>query len=243
MTATFQDGWGSIREIEHLLDLSLKDIVHSQVGNTINISKYLVHLMVKMDLAYETELQVPNHGQKCIFVPTTLKFHEDVAKGERRLRWRFTFPNDAELIYIGRRLQCKDQELTTLTPGVFPQIQVILHKHFKNLPITARCENEKNLIKISLDRLEIVVELSGDQMASFLFIDVLVKSCKSTFQTIELINDHVLSKIEQVCSSVQGCQGISLVHGVLRPKAVENLLLCKHRKDQALLLEDLKQEL
>jgi hypothetical protein len=124
MTATFQDGWGSIREIEHLLDLSLKDIVHSQVGNTINISKYLVHLMVKMDLAYETELQVPNHGQKCIFVPTTLKFHEDVAKGERRLGWRFTFPNDAKLIYIGRRLQCKDQELTTLTPGVFPQIQV-----------------------------------------------------------------------------------------------------------------------
>jgi hypothetical protein len=33
------------------------------------------------------------------------------------------------------------------------------------------------------------------------------------------------------------------VRGVLRPKAVENLLLCKHRKDQALLLEDLKQEL
>ncbi|CAK9198142.1 unnamed protein product [Sphagnum troendelagicum] len=243
MMATFQDGWGSIREIEHLLDLSLKDIVHSQVGNTINISKYLVHLMVKMDLAYEIELQVPDHGQKCIFVPTALKFHEDVAKGERRLGWRFTFPNDAELIYIGRRLQCKNQELTTLTPGVFPQIQVILHKHFKNLPIMARCENEKNLIKISLDRLEIFVELSGDQMASFLFIDILVKSCKSTFQTIELINDHVLSKIEQVCSSVQGCQGISLVHGVLRPKAVENLLLCKHRKDQALLMEDLKQEL
>jgi hypothetical protein len=120
---------------------------------------------------------------------------------------------------------------------------VILHKHFKNLPITARCENEKNLIKISLDRLEILVELSGDQMASFLFIDVLVKSCKSTFQTLQLINDHVLSKIEQLCSSVQGCQGVSLVHGVLRPKAVENLLLCKHRKDQALLLEDLKQEL
>jgi hypothetical protein len=33
------------------------------------------------------------------------------------------------------------------------------------------------------------------------------------------------------------------VRGVLRPKAVEKLLLCKHRKDQTLLLEDLKQEL
>jgi hypothetical protein len=120
---------------------------------------------------------------------------------------------------------------------------VILHKHFKNLPIQASCENENNLIKIFLNGLEIFVELSGDQMASFLFIDVLVKSCKSTFQTLQLINDHVLSKIEELCSSVQGCQGVSLVHGVLRPKAVENLLLCKHRKDQALLLEDLKQEL
>jgi hypothetical protein len=112
-----------------------------------------------------------------------------------------------------------------------------------NLPIKARCKNEKNLIKIFLDGLEIFVELSGDQMASPLFIDVLVKSSKSTFPTLQLINDHVLNKIDQLCSSAQSCQGVSFVHGVLRPKAMENLLLCKHRKDQALLLEDLKQEL
>jgi hypothetical protein len=120
---------------------------------------------------------------------------------------------------------------------------VTLHKHFMNLPIKAPCTNEKNLIKIFVDGLEIFVELSGDQMASPLFIDTLVKSCKNPSKTFQLINDHVSSKIEQLCSSVQGCQGISLVRGVLRPKAVENLLLCKHRKDQALLLEDLKQEL
>jgi hypothetical protein len=112
-----------------------------------------------------------------------------------------------------------------------------------NLPFTAWCTNEKNLIKIFLNGLEIFVELSGDRMACLLFIDILVKSCKSTSETLQLINDHVLSKIEQLCSSVQGCQGVSLVRGVLRPKAVENLLLCKHRKDQAVLLEDLKQEL
>jgi hypothetical protein len=122
-------------------------------------------------------------------------------------------------------------------------VQVKLHKHFMNLPIKVPCTNEKNLIKIFLDGLEIFVELSGDQMSSPLFIDVLVKSCKSTFQTLQLINDHVLNKIEQMCNSVQGCQGVSLVRGILRPKVVENLLLCKHRKDQAILLEDLKQEL
>jgi hypothetical protein len=120
---------------------------------------------------------------------------------------------------------------------------VTLHKHFINLPFHPPCTNGKNLIKIFLNGLEIFVELSGDDMASPLFIDVLVKSSKSSPETLQLINDHVLSKIEQLCSSVQGCQGVSLVRGVLRPKAVENLLLCKHRKDQALLLEDLKQEL
>ncbi|CAM6048220.1 unnamed protein product, partial [Sphagnum compactum] len=123
LTATFQDGWGRIGEIEHLLDLSLKDIVRTHVGNTINISKYLVRLMVKMDLAYEIEPQGRDHGQKRIFVPTTLEFDEDVAKGERHLEWTFEFQQDVKIIYIGRRLQCSDQELTTLTPGFFPRVQ------------------------------------------------------------------------------------------------------------------------
>jgi hypothetical protein len=122
--ATFRDGWGGIREIEHLLHLSLKDIIHTCVGNTIKISKYLVHLMVKMDLAYEIEPQGMDHGQRLIFVPTILEFHEDVAKGERRLQWTFKFPQDSEIIYIGRRLQCSNQELTTLTLGFFPRVQV-----------------------------------------------------------------------------------------------------------------------
>jgi len=77
-----------------------------------------------MDLAYEIEPQGIEHGQRFIFVPTILEFHEDVAKGERRLQWTFKFPQDSKIIYIGRRLQCSDQELTTLTPGFFPRVQV-----------------------------------------------------------------------------------------------------------------------
>jgi len=117
---TFQYGWGQIGEIEHLLNLSLKNIVHNRMGNTTNIPKYLVHLMVKMDLAYEGEPQVTDNGQLFIFVPTTLEFHEDVAKGERRLEWKVKFPENANIIYIGCRLQCKDQEFMTLTLGFFP---------------------------------------------------------------------------------------------------------------------------
>jgi hypothetical protein len=128
MKTTFQHGWGEIGDFEHLLNLSLKDNINTHMGNTINISKYLVHLMVKMDLAYEIEPRKTNHGQRSIFVPTTLEFHEDVANGKRRLEWRFKFPQDSEIIYIGCRLQCSDQELTTFTPGFFPRVQVnIIH--------------------------------------------------------------------------------------------------------------------
>jgi len=124
LKTTFRGGWGQIGAIEHLLNLSLKNIVHKRMGNMTNIPKYLVHLMVKMDLAYEGEPQVTDNGQRLIFVPATLEFHEDVAKGERRLEWKVKFRENANIIYIGRRLQCKDQELTTLTPGFFPRVQV-----------------------------------------------------------------------------------------------------------------------
>jgi len=73
MKATFENGWCKIGDFEHLLNLSLKDIVHNHMGNTIIISNYLVHLMVKMDLAYEIESQGTDHGQRFIFVPTTLE--------------------------------------------------------------------------------------------------------------------------------------------------------------------------
>jgi hypothetical protein len=42
-----------MEDIQHLLKLSLKKIIHKCVGDTINIPKYFVHLMKKMDLAHE----------------------------------------------------------------------------------------------------------------------------------------------------------------------------------------------
>jgi len=98
-------------------------------------------------------------------------------------------------------------------------------------------------MKIWKDGLEIFVELSGDEMGGHVFIDVLIKSAKTKLETLQLVNVHVLSQIEHLCSVAQGCQGVALVRGVLRPKVVENLMLCKNRKNQAVLVEDLKQEL
>jgi hypothetical protein len=105
------------------------------------------------------------------------------------------------------------------------------------------CENDKNLMKIFVNGLEIFIELSGNQMPGHAFIDILVKSPKSEIQTIQLVHDHVLSQIEHLCNSPQGCQGVTLMRGVLRPKAVQRLLLCKNRTKQVALVENLKMEL
>jgi hypothetical protein len=125
-------------------------------------------------------------------------------------------------------------------------MQVALYKHFeKDVPIKANfCKSEKNLFKISIDGMEIFVELAGDEMKSHLFIDILVRSSKTKLHTLQFINDHVLNQIEHLCNAPQvGCQGVALVRGILQPKAVELLLLCKNRKHQVVLVEDLKQDL
>ncbi len=118
-----------------------------------------------------------------------------------------------------------------------------LHNHFNVNWRYGQHVNERNLMKIWRDGLEIFVELSGDEMGGHVFIDVLVKSAKTKLETFQLVNDHVLSQIEHLCSVAQGCQGVVLVRGVLRPKVVKNLVLCKNRKNQTVLVEDLKQEL
>ncbi len=107
----------------------------------------------------------------------------------------------------------------------------------------ALCDNDKNLMKICVNGLEILVELSGNQMPGHAFIDILVKSSRNEIQTIQLVHDHVLSPIEHLCNSPQGCQGVTLMRGVLRPRAVEKLLLCKNRTKQVAWVENLKKEL
>jgi len=119
----------------------------------------------------------------------------------------------------------------------------VLKHHFADLKMGAFCENEKNLMKICVNGLEIFMELNGNEMPSHAFIDILVKSSKSEIQTIQIVHDHVLSRIEHLCSSPQGCQGVTLMRGMLRPKAVKKLLLCKNRTKQVALVEDLKMEL
>ncbi|KAH8966290.1 hypothetical protein BDL97_03G018100 [Sphagnum fallax] len=242
LAKTFPNGFGEMEHLEILLSLSLKDTANLVGLKKDEILNYLVRLMVKMDFAYEVIIAGESNSQsvKRLFVPTTLQFDESVAKGERRLKWIAQFSSDAQIIYIGQRLQCGDQDHTTLTPGFFPRIQVVLHNYFN---ANGELVNERNLMRIWRDGLEILIELSGDEMGGHVFIDVFVKSAKTKLETLQLVNDHVLNQIEHLCSVAQGCQGVALVRGVLRPEVVKNLVLCKNRKNQTVLVEDLKQEL
>ncbi|KAH9532570.1 hypothetical protein CY35_18G004900 [Sphagnum magellanicum] len=248
LTTTFRDGFMTMEQIESLLKSFFKNATHWVGINEVNIFQTLIQLMIKMDLAYKVDMAdhpgdgVANlHSNDKLFVPATLEFEDVVARGERCLQWSVKF--HVQTIYIGRRLQCRDEDVTTLTPGFFPRVQVVLKRHFADLKMGAICENKKNLMKICVNGLEIFVELSGHKMPGHAFIDILVKSSKSEIQTIQLVHDHVLSRIEHLCSSPQGCQGVTLMRGVLRPRAVEKLLLCKNRTKQVALVEDLKEEL
>jgi hypothetical protein len=50
---------------------------------------------------------------------------------------------------------------------------VVLKRHFAELKMGAICENQKNLMKICVNGLEILVELSGNEMLGHAFIDIL----------------------------------------------------------------------
>jgi hypothetical protein len=136
LTTTIHGGLITVSRIESLLKLSLKNATHWVGMNEVNVFQNLIQLMIKMDLAYKDDMVDPQgdhvanlHSNDTLFVPTTLEFKVVVAKGERRLQWSVECDQqdigcDRQYIYIGRRLQCRDENVTTFTPGFFPRVQV-----------------------------------------------------------------------------------------------------------------------
>jgi hypothetical protein len=135
LTTTFHDGFMTMDQIESLLKSFFKNATHWVGMNEVDIFENLIQLMIKMDLAYKDDMadhlgdHVTNlHSNDRLFVPATLELEVVVPKGERRLRWSVQF--GVQAIYIGRRLQCRDEDVTTLTAGFFPRVQVRgLSKH------------------------------------------------------------------------------------------------------------------
>jgi hypothetical protein len=127
----------TMEQIESLLKSFFKNVTHWVGINEVSTFQNLIQLMIKMDLAYKVDManhpgdRVANlHSNDKLFVPATLELEGVVTRGERRLQWSVKFHVQTIYIYIGRRLQCRDEDVTTLTPGFFPRVQVRgLSKH------------------------------------------------------------------------------------------------------------------
>jgi hypothetical protein len=135
LTTTIHGGLIMVGGLEYLFKLSLKNATHWVGMDEVNFFQNLIQLMIKMDLAYKDDMayhprdHVANlHSNDKLFVPTTLELKVVVAKGERHLQRSVEF--GVQAIYIGQRLQCQDEDVTTLTPRFLSQVQVRgLSKH------------------------------------------------------------------------------------------------------------------
>ncbi|KAG0589509.1 hypothetical protein KC19_1G025200 [Ceratodon purpureus] len=204
----------------------------------------LIQVMMEMNLCFE-DLRKDDEGCNCgLFIPATLRdrcIHALLVN--TRLQWQHLsklLPN----LYIGRRLECEDLHRTFLTQGFFPRLQVFFKKKF-NLP-GAECLLEQNIISVRLDGKEVLVEYCGESTSPNSYdhmngyIDILVKSSKSSDESLAFVKEHVVNFIRQVCySATFGCPGVKLVESILNPTSVEELWGAQSRRNQAVRVEKL----
>lgn len=100
-------------------------------------------------------------------------------------------------------------------------------------------KNDKHLISMLIDGMEILVERSGDIGPGY--VDILVRSNKSPIQTMDFVREHIVQELHAFCP--KACPGVELVEAILRPECVKQLTLCVYRERQAVLVEELKAEL
>jgi hypothetical protein len=73
-------------------------------------------------------------------------------------------------------------------------------------------------------------------------IDVLVYSQSKTFdEALDMFHEYIMKHIQERCAAPNGCQGVTLVEGIIRTECVKQRISFKQRQHQAILLEDLKQ--
>jgi hypothetical protein len=56
-----------------------------------------------------------------------------------------------------------------------------------------------------------------------------------------MFHEHIMKHIQERCAAPNGCQGVTLVEGIIRTECVKQRISFKQRQHQAILLEDLKQ--
>jgi hypothetical protein len=143
--------------------------------------------------------------------------------------------------YFGRRLQCDDPICTFIPQGFFCQLQVVLHNNFLKVDKEMRAvyKPKRDLIYVMLNGVEIVMDYNANVGTH---IDVLVCSHEKSFdEALDIVHGHIIEKIRERCAAADGCQGVALVEGVIRTECVKQRMSFRERRDQAVLLEELKQ--
>lgn len=116
--------------------------------------------------------------------------------------------------------------------------QVFLHKRFASVSET-QYTIEKNFISFMFSGLEFLIEYNGNECQ----IDIMVRSTKESVETWSIVEDCVLKPTREFCASpTEGCQGVVLIEGILRPLCVQELWVRRDREDQCLGVEELKQK-
>lgn len=198
--------------------------------------KELVDLMAALHLC----CRVPNGLERRVFIPATLQASNSFSDAEKVRQWRGVEDPYVTFTFVGRRLECRRKDLTFLTPGLFPMIQVVMYEEFSK--IGADVELDKNLISIYYQHVEIMVEFCkamGEHA-----IDVMVRSSDLDQSIVfTFVEQEVMKAIIKICAQPMGNQGVELVEGIIRPDCLKELVSPKKRENQCVLVEDLKEDL
>lgn len=204
------------------------------------VTEDLVQLMVKLNLCFE---QNPGDKTSGVYIPAALhKPSEEAARGERPLSWpcRYGQVSEHDLTHVGWRLKCENPELTTLTRGFFPRLQVFLQRRF--VGVSDACYTfQKDFISFVFSGIEFLIEYHGPDEC---LLDILVRTPKDIVQTWAAVDENVLKPTREFSASpTEGCQGVVLIVEIMRPQCVRELWMRKKRtKDQCIGVEDLKQK-
>ncbi|KAH9566191.1 hypothetical protein CY35_04G117900 [Sphagnum magellanicum] len=235
-TATNPDGFTSRAYLENILVDSLKSSRElGYGGSALDVTaQNLVHLMLRLELCFEDTTR--SHGAGKLFIPTIL----DVGQAAGSWNWSPKNQNMSST-YFGRRLQCDDPICTFIPQGFFCRLQVVLHNNFLKVDKEMRAvyKPKKDFIYIMLNGVEIVMDYNATVGTH---IDVLVCSHEKSFdEALDIVHGHIIEKIRERCAAADGCQGVALVEGVIRTECVKRRMSFRQRRDQAVLLEELKQ--
>ncbi|MCO5587224.1 hypothetical protein L7F22_041171 [Adiantum nelumboides] len=192
--------------------------------------------------------KVPGDAHGIVFIPATLSDPNTV----RDLQWRGAIgerSSTQEYAYVGRRLECDKKDLTFLTPGLFPTMQVAFNKAFGETKDDmklgkADVKMGKGFMSICLlQESEIIVQwglAKGENV-----IDVMIRAPddEDVGYTLVYVEAKIIKTVIGVCAQPVGNQGVRLVEGVIRPDCLHIPSPLHVRADQCALILDLKQEL